>query len=185
MKILKRIGLGLLALIALLLIVALFIPNESHITREVTIAKPKGEVFAYVSQLKNQNDYSKWAMMDPNMKKSFRGTDGTPGFVSAWEGNDDVGKGEQEITKVVEGERIDMEIRFEKPFKSKAESFMTTEAMDPAQTKVTWGFNGRQSYPMNFMNLFMDKMIGGDLQTGLNNLKKNLETSKPISQVIQ
>lgn len=29
---------------------------------------------------------------------------------------------------------------------------------------------------MNIMNLFLDKMVGGDLQKNLENLKKNLET---------
>jgi hypothetical protein len=37
-------------------------------------------------------------MMDPDMKKTYRGTDGTVGFVSEWESNKkDVGTGEQEI----------------------------------------------------------------------------------------
>lgn len=37
--------------------------------------------------------------------------------------------------------------------------------------------SGTMSYPFNVMRLFMnmDKMIGEDLQTGLNNLKAQLE----------
>lgn len=185
MKILKGIGLGLLALIALLLIAALFVPKDFAIRRDITIAKPKSEVFAYVSHLKNQNSYSKWALMDPNMKKDFRGTDGRPGFISAWDGNKDVGKGEQEIKKITEGKCMETEIRFERPFKSVANAYMNTEAAGDAQTKVTWGFEGRQPYPMNIMRLFMnmDKRIGDDLQTGLTNLKNNLENYQPISQL--
>jgi hypothetical protein len=171
----------------LLLVVALFVPKEMHVQREITISKPRNEVFSYVKQLKNQNAYSKWALMDPNMKTSFHGTDGTPGFVSAWEGNDDVGKGEQEIVKITEGERMDTEIRFEKPFKSKANAYMSTADEGVGQTKVTWGFEGNQPYPFNVMRLFMsmDKMIGSDLEIGLSNLKKNMEANQPISQVVQ
>ena len=52
--------------------------------------------------------------MDPDMKKTYRGTDGTVGFVSAWDSEkDDVGKGEQEIIKITDGERIDYELRFQ------------------------------------------------------------------------
>jgi hypothetical protein len=116
--------------------------------------------------------------MDPNMKKSYRGTDGTVGFVSAWESKiDSVGVGEQEIKKIIEGERVDFELRFIKPFEATEPAFMTTEAVSESQTKVKWGFSGHMDYPMNLMMLFMDfeKMIGDDLQTGLNNLKTVLE----------
>lgn len=178
MKILKRIGLGVLALIALVLVTALFVKSDMHAEREVVINKPKGEVFGYVKFLKNQNDYSKWGTMDPAMKKEFRGTDGTVGFVSAWDSEQsDVGKGEQEIKAIKEGERIDYELRFIKPFKSTATAYMTTEAAGENQTKVKWGFNGKMIYPLNVMGLFMntDKMIGDDFNAGLLKLKGNLE----------
>ena len=176
MRIFKKIIIVLVSIIALLLIIALFIKKDYAVEREVVINKPATEVFNYIKYLKNQNNYSKWALMDPNMKKDFRGTDGTIGFVSAWEGNSDVGKGEQEIKKIIDGQRIETEIRFEKPMRSVAPSFMAIEQLNASQSKVKWGFSGRMPYPFNVMRLFMnmDKMIGKDLQTGLDNLK-NLE----------
>ena len=107
MKIVKRILIGLLLLIVLVLIAALFIPKGMMAEREIVINKPKQEVFNYIKLLKNQNNYSKWATMDPAMKKEFRGTDGTVGFVSVWDSeNGNVGKGKQEIKKIIEGDRI-------------------------------------------------------------------------------
>lgn len=178
MKILKRILFVILAIIGLALITALFVKKEMHAEREVVINKPKTEVYNYVKYLKNQNDYSKWGSMDPAMKKEFRGTDGTVGFVSAWESDkDDVGKGEQEITGIKDGERIDYELRFIEPMESKAAAYMTTESVSENQTKVKWGFNGKINYPFNIMRLFMDMegMIGDDFAAGLTNLKTNLE----------
>ena len=35
-------------------------------------------------------------MADPNMKKSYSDIDGTVGFIYAWDGNKEAGKGEQE-----------------------------------------------------------------------------------------
>ncbi|GAA4734177.1 SRPBCC family protein [Flavisolibacter ginsenosidimutans] len=178
MKILKRIGLFLLGLIALILITALFVKKDLHAEREVVINKSKADVFNYVKYLKNQNDYSKWAGMDPAMKKEFRGTDGTVGFVSAWESkNKNVGKGEQKIAALKEGERIDYEIHFIKPMESMATSYMITEPVSENQTKVRWGFDSKMTYPFNVMRLFMDmdKMIGDDFNTGLSNLKSKLE----------
>ncbi|HMU47666.1 MAG TPA: SRPBCC family protein [Chitinophagaceae bacterium] len=166
----------ILGIIVLLLLAGLVISKDMSVKREIVINKPSSEVFNYVKYLKNQDNYSKWAALDPDMKKDFRGTDGQPGFVSAWEGNKKVGKGEQEIKAVSDG-RIDTELRFEKPFKSIAQVRMTTEPADAGSTKVTWGFESKMNYPMNIMKLFMnmDKAIGNDFSTGLSNLKTLLE----------
>lgn len=178
MKIVKRILLVIGIIIAIPLIIAIFVRKDYTVEREIVINKPKQEVFDYVKFLKNQNEYSKWALIDPNMKKTFTGTDGTVGFVSAWESqNKDVGKGEQEIKGIKDGERIDYEIRFKEPFESSATAYMVTESVSPAQTKVKWAFYGHAPYPMNFMHVVMDfdKIIGDDLMIGLTNLKTKLE----------
>src|SRR5215217_955871 len=163
MKTLKKILLVVVIIITIPLIIALFVNNEYDVQREVTINKPKEEVFNYVKHLKNQDNYSKWVRMDPNMKKDFRGTDGTVGFVYAWDGNDEAGKGEQEIKSVKEGERVDVEVRFEKPMEGIAYAPMITEAISDNKTKVSWGIKGESKYPINLMNLFMDGMLGKDL----------------------
>ena len=111
------------------------------------------------------------------MKKTYRGTDGTVGFMYRWESdNEEVGWGEQEIKKITEGERIDFELRFIKPFESTESVFMTTQAVGDNQTKVNWGFSGHMDYPFNIWLLLMDfeEMIGGDLQIGLEKLKIQL-----------
>ncbi|MCH5716069.1 SRPBCC family protein [Niabella hibiscisoli] len=50
-----------------------------------------------------------------------------------------------------------------------------TTPIDSTKTKVEWGFYGNSPYPLNLMNLCMNAMVGGDLQTNLENLKKVLE----------
>ena len=105
MKTLKNILIIVLVPVAFLLIVALFTKKEYGVVREVVINKPKSEVFEYVKLLKNQENFSVWVNKDPDMKKEYRGTDGTVGFISAWNSKiKDVGKGEQEIKKIVDGE---------------------------------------------------------------------------------
>jgi hypothetical protein len=175
MKILKKILIVVAILIAIPLIVALFVSKEYNVEREVVINKPKQDVFNYIKFLKNQSNYSKWVMMDPNAKMTYSGVDGTVGFKSAWDSeNKKVGQGEQTISKIDDGNRIDLGLHFIKPFEGDANAYMTTE--DAAgQTKVKWGFNGKMPYPMNIMNLFMGKEIGNDLSTGLTNLKGVLE----------
>lgn len=178
MKILKRILIVILILIAIPLIVALFVKKDYAVEKEITINKPKQVVFDYVKFLKNQDKYSVWAMKDPAMKKDYKGTDGTVGFISSWESqNKEVGTGEQEIINIREGERIDLKLRFKVPFEAQDDAYMITESAGENQTKVKWGFKGAFSYPMNLMNLVMDmdKAVGKDLSEGLSNLKKNLE----------
>ncbi len=166
----------ILGVISLLLIAGLLISKDIKATREIVINKPAGEVFNYIKFLKNQQNYSKWATLDLNMKNEYHGTDGTPGFVNSWEGNKKVGKGEQEILAISDG-RLDTELRFEKPFKSIAKAKMTTDAVGDNTTKVTWGFESKMNYPINIMKLFMnmEKMTGNDFSTGLQNLKSILE----------
>ena len=178
MKVLLTIVLVLAGIIVLLLILALFTRKEYAVEREVKIDRSLPNVFDYIRYLKNQDNFSKWAAMDPAMHKSYRGTDGTVGFVSAWESNQkDVGKGEQEITGITEGVRIDYEIRFIKPFEAKANAYLTTVAVSENQTLVTWGFTSSMKYPTNLMLLFtnMEKAIGKDFETGLKNLKDVVE----------
>lgn len=178
MKIIKILLLSIVGIVALVLIAALFVKKEYAVEREIVINKPKDEVFNYIKYLKNQDNYSVWANMDPNMKKEYKGTDATVGFISAWESEDkNVGKGEQEIIGIKEGERVDYELRFIEPFEAKDHAYMITEKVGENQTKVKWGFDGKMKYPMNLMLVFMDmdKMLGDQLMTGLKNLKSTLE----------
>lgn len=178
MKNLKKIFAVIAIIIAIPLVVALFVKKDYVVEREIIINKPKAEVFEYIKFLENQDNYSKWNMMDPDMKKTYQGTDGTVGFISAWESKkENVGAGEQEIVNMIDGERIDTKLRFKVPFESQNDAYMITEDMSNNQTKVKWGFKGAFPYPFNLMGLFMDmeKAVGGDLEVGLQNLKNLLE----------
>ena len=162
MKILLWIVLLLAGIVLLFLIIGLFTKKDYTVGRNVIINRSKAFVFEYLKILKNQNKFSVWGSMDPNMRTQFTGTDGTEGFISAWDSeNKNVGKGEQEILKIVEGERIDYEIRFIKPFESTNWAYITTASINNDQTRVHWEFNAKMKYPMNLMLLFMnmEKMI--------------------------
>lgn len=100
-------------------------------------------------------------MKDPDMKKEFGGTDGTVGFVYTWDGNKKAGAGEQEIKSIINNERIDIEVRFVRPFASVSSGPFVTQALSAEQTKLTWGFSSALKYPMNAMLLFMnmDKLL--------------------------
>jgi hypothetical protein len=178
MKIVKKLLIVLAIIIAIPLIAALFVPKDYAVEREIVINRPKSMVFDYVKYIKNQDNFSVWNQKDPMMKKEYKGSDGTVGFIAAWESkNNEVGKGEQEILNIVEGERIDTKLRFKIPFEAQDDAYFATESLDSNTTKIKWGFKGSMPYPFNVMGLFfdMDKEVGGDLGQGLANLKTLME----------
>lgn len=169
----------ILGIIALFLLAGLVISKDISATKEIVINKPVGEVFNYIKYLKNQQNYSKWATLDPNMKNEFIGTDGQPGFINRWSGNKKVGEGEQEIIAIEEGKSISTELRFIKPFRSQASAKMSVKGNGGGGTTtiVVWAFTSKMNYPMNVMKLFMNmsEMVGKDFSTGLAKLKVLME----------
>ena len=163
-------------ILAIPAIIALFIPKEYRVENFTIINKPKHEVFDYVKYLVNQEEYNKWIKTSPDVKKTLTGTDGTVGFIYAWNGDSKAGEGENEITAITDGERITTEIRFVRPFKNVAHTYMDTQAESEHSTKVVWGMTGRSPYPMNLMTALLKGTLRNDLGVSLNNLKKNLES---------
>lgn len=168
---------SILSIVVLLLIAASFTTKNYSIKKEVMINEPDSLVYIYLSHLKNHRNFNKWLKTDPNMKESFSGVDGTVGFIYCYDGNKKTGAGEQEITGLVKNKRIDIELRFKRPFKSICQTPYELNKINDNQTNVTWTMRGSFNYPMNAALLFinMDKFLGNDVQTSLNNLKTLLE----------
>lgn len=162
------------SIIALIALLALVIPRAFNNEAEIVVNKPKAEVFDYLKHLKNQNEWSVWILNAPDMVQEHSGTDGQPGFISGWEGKK-AGKGAQELIKVTDGERIDTELRFQKPFKANNKGYFTTTAVDANKTKVVWGMSGNSPRPFNIVSVLMKGMLLKDFNQGLANVKKNLE----------
>ncbi len=177
MAILQTILMILALLVAAVFIIALFLPKEYTVVRDIVINRSVDDIFAYIRVLKNHKNFSTWEQMDPNMQSVYTGTDGEVGSMHAWKGNGNTGEGEQEIKKITEGVRIDNELRFFKPMKGVSPVYYTTESVGNNQTKVSWVMSGQYTYPMNIMFLLFnpEKMIGTQHAKSLENLKALLE----------
>lgn len=165
----------LAGIIALVLIIALFMTKGYKTHKEVVIQAPKPKVFDYIKQIRNQDHFNKWLMLDPNMKKKYKGVDGTVGFIYGWNGNKEGGEGEQEIKAISEGNNIDMELRFVRPFGGVAYAKMATESLSDNQTKVIWNTSSTMKYPMNVMLPMIVNMLQKDMAKSLTSLKTILE----------
>lgn len=175
MKTLKRIFLGILALIALILIVAIFVDGSVKYEKSTEINAPVDSVWNNINSLAALDKWSPWIAKDPNMKRTNSGTDGTEGANFCWESDKkDVGKGCQTITKLTPKKRIDTDLKFDNGYKSEAKAYVDLTAIATERTKATWGFTSEVPYPWRVMNLFMnmDKMLDPDYTLGLKNLKE-------------
>jgi hypothetical protein len=146
------------------------------IEKSTDIRRNISDVFTYLKFTKNQDNYSVWNQADPNMKKSFSGTDGTVGFVYKWDSQvKNVGAGEQETKAIVDGKSIEWEVRFERPMKNIAKAIFLLDKKADDLTSVTWVFDSPSKFPYSLFMPFFKKVLGKDLEKGLVALKSQLE----------
>ncbi len=162
-------------IILLLLIIALFMKREHYVKREIIINASRQKVFDFLKLLKNQDKFNKWAMADPDRNWEFKGIDGTVGFIISWNGDKNAGQGEKEITKIIEGKRIETQIRFVRPMATIANVIMETDSLSDDQTKVYFSNAGKLKYPINIMIPIVEKMFPKDMDISLSTLKNILE----------
>lgn len=162
-------------------------PKKYSAQRSIVIQRPPEEVYNYLRLLKNQDQWAKWNLLDPEIKKSYKGEDGKIGFQSIWESNHKkVGSGQQTIMAMDENKAIYTKLEFIKPFKSESDAFLSIDKIDDKSTNVTWGFSGEMNAPMNILLFFMnmDQKIGADFEEGLGNLKRILESETDMTPLI-
>ena len=177
MKILKKILIALAAVIALILIVALFIPRQFNYEKSITINAPIEKVWEHTNSLADLDEWAPWMEYDPNMKKELTGTDGTVGAKSSWESDHEkVGKGSQTISKIEPPTLLVTDLKFYTPYESEAKGYVKLKS-EGDKTVVTWGFESDMPYPFNLMKLFMnmEEAVGEDFQKGLTKLKNICE----------
>ena len=168
----KRIAIFLVLLIVGILGFAATKPDTFRVQRSTSIKAPPDKVFALVNNFHSWDGWSPWEKMDLTMKKTYGGPDSGPGATYEWDGNDKVGKGKMEISKVAEPKEINLKLHFMKPFECQNRVDFTFENKGEA-TDVTWAMHGPSPYFSKLIQVFMsmDSMVGKDFEAGLANLK--------------
>jgi hypothetical protein len=180
---LKRIIIGVV--IAIVFIVAGLIavvatqPEDFSVTRSATIKAPAERVFAEVNDFHKWDAWSPWAKLDPNMKTTYAGPESGQGASYSWVGNDEVGEGKMTIAESHPSQHVKIDLEFIKPFAAQSVTeFMFKPAGDA--TEVTWNMHGKNGFVGKAMCLVvsMDKMVGGDFEKGLAQLKTAVESGQ-------
>ena len=171
-KILIVVG---IVILVLLIVIALQ-PSTYSVSRSASMAAPAPAVFAQVNDFHNWEAWSPWAKLDPSMKQSYQGAPAGVGAVYTWSGDKKGGEGRMAITDSRPNESVRSNLEFSKPFASTADTEFT---FNPGgeQTAVTWTMSGRKNFMSKAFCLFvsMDKMIGGDFEKGLAQMKSVVE----------
>lgn len=181
MRALKTVAIILLALLTLLLLLGLTGPDRYRYERSVFIDAPPSAVYGHVSTLAAMDRWSPWNELDPQMRKRIEGQDGTVGAVSFWEGNEDVGKGEQRIDSLVTDQLVRTHLRFIEPWASESDAFVELQP-EGTGTQVTWAIAGKNDLLGRLMSKFvdMDAMMGKDFEKGLAMLKGQVEEADAL-----
>ena len=168
---LKKILLGLVAIIAIILVVTAFQPGEFSVKRSLAIAAPAQALFDQVNDHRKFVVWNPWLKLDPNAKNTFSGPVSGVGSVCSWEGNSDVGVGSATIIESKPGELVRQRMDWKKPMEGTSTVDFTFKP-EGGKTLVTWHIYGANNYMSKVMCLFMsmDKMIGGQFEIGLASL---------------
>lgn len=174
MKILKRIIIWLVVLIALLVVVAYLLPGTYKVERSTLIKGDGGLIFSMVCDFNNWDYWTPWSSeMDSTVVEEIIGNCEI-GAVHRWDG-EDMGKGEMKITKLVPRRMIMWDLGFE-GFSQKmiVGMFFEPEGDDWV---VTWTAEGDLGYnPLyRYYGLMIDSDLGADYEKGLQQLKEFCE----------
>lgn len=169
---LSGIVIAVVVVIAAVLIVAAIRPGAFEVKRSIAINASPERVFPLIDDFNDWRTWSPYETKDPDMQRAFSGSPSGKGAVYAWDGNNQVGKGSIEIVESVPPSRITIKLDMLKPIEGHNIVNFTLQPQGSG-TQVTWAMRGSYSFISRLIGLFMnmDRMIGGDFETGLASLK--------------
>ena len=175
---LKKILIALGAIVVVFAGVVAMQPAEFRVVRTATISAPAADVFARVNDFHNWEAWSPWAKRDPAAKNSFDGPSAGTGAILRWAGNQEVGEGSMTITESRPSDLIRIKLEFVKPLAGTSNVEFTFKS-EGDQTAVMWSMVGQNGFIGKALCLFMnmDKMIGGDYEKGLAQMKSVVEAA--------
>jgi effector-binding domain-containing protein/uncharacterized protein YndB with AHSA1/START domain len=181
MRALKTILIILASLALLLVILGYTAPDRTEIRRTVQIGAPPEVIYRHISTLRAQHEWGPWKDMDRDQKVEFTGEDGAAGAVQTWSG-DTVGSGSMRLVELVQNRKVSSELVFNEPWNAEFQVEMLL-APEADGTAMSWTMSRENNGLARVMAMFtdMDKMIGPDLDRGLENLKAIAEREQQIT----
>jgi len=173
--VLKKIFIGIIALLVILAVVGVILPRHVVVKRFVTIDRPASLVYATVNSFVLFPKWSPWQGLDPNMVQTSEGPRDGVGARLIWKGNDKVGSGTQVITASIPDQSVASDLDFGEMGVAKS---LVTLTPDGNTTRTTWTVDvDMGTNPIgHYVGLTMDGMLGKDFASGLGKLKSLVES---------
>jgi uncharacterized protein YndB with AHSA1/START domain len=164
------------AAIVALLIYAATRPDAFTIWRTININAAPEKIFPILNDFRAWPTWSPYEKIDPGMQRTLGAITQGKGATYAWAGNGKVGAGNMELTASNPPSLVALDLNMLKPIKA---SNKVTFTLTPNGnlTTVTWAMQGRSPFISKLMGVVMDmdKMVGGQFDEGLANLKRLVE----------
>jgi hypothetical protein len=165
--VLRKILLGVVAVVTLLVVVVALQPAEFTVERSAHVAAPPDVVHGRIADFHAWPSWSPWQDLDPGQETTFSGAEAGVGAKYHWK-SDVVGEGEMEITGAEAPSVVEIALRFIQPFPSQSDVTFRVEE-EEGGSKVTWTMHGTNDFLGKAFGLFadFDAMVGPDFEKGL------------------
>jgi DNA gyrase inhibitor GyrI len=151
------------------------------IERSIVVAKPIDETFNLVADFNYWKSWSPWLCQEPDCPVTISGKGGQVGHTQFWDGKR-IGSGETKLMAINAPHRLDYELTFLKPWKSKSKVIFDFEPASNG-TKVVWKMQGTLPVFLLPVRDTMNAAVANDFERGLAMLKEMTETGTVASKL--
>lgn len=151
-----------------------------NVERSIEIDAPASDVRNTVADFNTWPTWSPWLLMEPGASVTYQGKPGELGHGYDWEG-EKVGAGGMILT-ALDANRMESDLTFLKPWKSKADIAFDFESIADNKTRVKWHMDSSLPFFMFFMVGKMKAFISADYDRGLRMLKDHIELGSIASK---
>ncbi len=174
MKTLKKIGIGLLILLALLIILGIFIPKDVHVSQERVLDAPSNYVFNIMNDLKNTPLYNDWVIKDPEMELTYGNIYMGEGASYSWKSKTS-GNGQITYLKSMSHDSIVAKMVFEGMDESSIKYLFIP---DGNKTNMKWEMQSTMGFPYNLFKWFFTHSMKKAFNNSFDHLSLLLEERK-------
>jgi hypothetical protein len=176
---------GLIASIALVGCLLAFVatrPDTFRVQRTALIKARPEQIFPFIEDFRKHGLWSPYEQYDPSMARTYSGPPGGKGAVYEWNGKGKAGKGRMEIAHTSPPLMAVIRLDFVKPFETQNIVEFTLRP-EGSSTRVSWAMRGAHPFVAKLLQLVvnMDRVVGKEFETGLENLKALAEKQRPGS----
>jgi hypothetical protein len=171
MKTIAVAAILLVAAIAVILAYAATRPDRFRVARFADIKAPPEKIFPLINDLKSFNGWNPFDKQDPDIKGAYSGPQQGKGATYAFESRQ-AGTGSLEILDATPPATLTMRLLMSRPIAADNRVDFTLDRQGDG-TRVTWAMEGAVPFIGKVLHLIfnMDKMVGGQFERGLTDLK--------------